>query len=431
MMSVSRFALAAALALGASAVLSPAPADAQRAPRGQQATRARPPQIQMQGRTLNISAQERTALVALDAAVTGTDAAAQDAALAAARPVVQSADARYAFARYEMRVAIARRDNVMLSRAVDMAIESGMATPEELPTFLSSQATLAAQAGDNAKAERALARLAQLRPGDVDTQIQLAQLRVNQGRVGEGLRTLQAAIAARQQSGQPAPESWHRFGTATAFASRDPAVRAQAVTFARGMVTAYPTPVNWRDALSILREVNNYDAATQLDVWRLMLAAGALAGERDYFDFANTLNSGGYPAEAKAVLDAGVSRRMVDASRSPFRELLQTASGRIAADRADLPNAQRSALAAATGTPALRTADAFLGHARYPEAIALYQAALQKGGVDANVVNTRLGIAYALSNQRAQAEAAFRAVTGPRAEVAAFWMLWLSQRPAG
>jgi hypothetical protein len=161
-----------------------------------------------------------------------------------------------------------------------------------------------------------------------------------------------------------------------------------------------------------------------------MLASGSLAGERDYFDFANALNQGGYPAEAKAVLDAGISRRMVDGARSPFRELLQTANARLAADRADLPNSQRSALAAATGTPALRTGDAFLGHARYPEAIALYQAALQKGGVDANIVNTRLGIAYALSGQRPLAETAFRAVTGPRAEVAAFWLLWLSQRPA-
>ncbi|MEA3017142.1 MAG: hypothetical protein QOI38_1864, partial [Sphingomonadales bacterium] len=111
----------------------------------------------------------------------------------------------------------------------------------------------------------------------------------------------------------------------------------------------------------------------------------------------------------------------------PFRELLAAANGRIPADRADLPASQRTALAAATGTSALRTGDAFLGYARYPEAIALYQAALQKGGVDANLVNTRLGIAYALSGQRQLAETTFRAVTGPRADLAAFWMLWLQQ----
>lgn len=427
MMSVSRFALGAALALGGSAVLVTTAAEAQTAPRGRQ---TRPQTVQAQGRTLSLTAAERTALVPLDAAARGTDRAAQDAALAAAQAVVRSPDARYAFARYQMAIAIQRSDNAMLSRSVDMAIDSGVAPAEELPTYLSSQAQLATEARDFPKAERALARLSELRPGDVETQIALARLRISQGNVANGLQTIQRAIAARQAAGQPAPESWHRFALATAHGSRDAAVRAQIVPLATGLVRAFPTGVNWRDALLIYREVTTPDAQTNLDVYRLMLQAGALSGERDYYDFANALNQGGYPAEAKAVLDAGIARRMVDAGRSPFRELLATANGRLPADRSDLPNSQRAALAAATGTPALRTGDAFLGYARYPEAIALYQAALQKGGVDANVVNTRLGIAYALSNQRPLAEAAFRAVTGPRAQLAAFWLLWLQQRPA-
>lgn len=431
MMSISRLAIAATLALGASPVLFTDVAEAQKAPRGR-GTQQQQPQApaQPQGPQLNLSAQERTVLIPLEVAARGTDRTAQDAALAAAQPVVRGPGARYAFARYQMVIALQRNDNAMLARAVDMAIESGVAPATELPAYLTSQAELALEARDNAKAERALTRLAELRPGDVNLQARLAQVRINQGRVVEGLRALQAAIQARSATGEPAPVDWYRFGLARAFDSREPAVRAQAMTFARGLVTAHPSPSHWRDALVIYRETSQLDSQMQLDLSRLMLAAGALAGERDYYDFANTLNQGGYPAEAKAVLDAGISRRMVDPARSPFRELLSTANGRIPADRADLPNAQRTALAAATGTPALRTADAFFGYGRYPEAIALYQAALQKGGVDANVVNTRLGIAYALSGQRAQAEAAFRAVTGPRAELAAMWLLWLQQRGA-
>ncbi|HEX8217134.1 MAG TPA: hypothetical protein VF577_06695, partial [Allosphingosinicella sp.] len=191
MMSVSRFALGAALALGASAVISISAAEAQRAPRGNQ--RPAQPQVQAQGRTLSLTAAERTALVPLDAAARGTDRAAQDAALAAARAVVRTPDARYAFARYQMQIAIQRNDNALLSQSVDMAIDSGVAPPEELPTYLNSQIEMALAARDNAKAERALTRLGQLRPGDVDVQARLAQLRVNQGRVAEGLRALQAA----------------------------------------------------------------------------------------------------------------------------------------------------------------------------------------------------------------------------------------------
>jgi hypothetical protein len=92
-----------------------------------------------------------------------------------------------------------------------------------------------------------------------------------------------------------------------------------------------------------------------------------------------------------------------------------------------MPAAIAAANASATGTPALRTADALFGYGRYTDAIPLYRAALTKGGVDSNLVNLRLGMALALANQRAEAETAFRAVTGPRAEIANYWMAFLNQ----
>jgi hypothetical protein len=53
---------------------------------------------------------------------------------------------------------------------------------------------------------------------------------------------------------------------------------------------------------------------------------------------------------------------------------------------------------------------------------------MQKGNVDANLANSHLGMAYALAGQKAEAEAAFKAVTGPRTDLAAYWLLWLSQQ---
>jgi hypothetical protein len=77
---------------------------------------------------------------------------------------------------------------------------------------------------------------------------------------------------------------------------------------------------------------------------------------------------------------------------------------------------------------ALRIAEGYFGHGDHAKAAELYRLALQKGGVDANLVNTRLGIALAMSGRRPEAEAAFKAVTGARAGLASYWMLWLSQR---
>jgi tetratricopeptide (TPR) repeat protein len=426
-MKVSRIALGAALALGGSAVLLTSAADAQRnRNRANQAQQPAAP-AQPQGRQLTLSREERAVLVPLQAAVTNPDRAVQDAALAAARAVVRGVDARYAFARYQMAIAIQRNDNAMLSAAVDQAIETNGGTPEETVAYLNSQAQFATDARDFAKAERALNRLVQLRPDDPDLLVRVGQLRANQGRTLEGLQSVERAIAARTAAGQAAPESWHRYALRLAYDSRDAQLRSRANPLARGLVAAYPTATNWRDALLILRETSQLDTQAEVDVLRLSRAAGALAGERDYFELANTLNQGGYPGEAKAVIEDGIRRNQITASNPTFRDLLTVATRRSVEDQRELPTAIAAANAAATGTPALRTADALLGYGRYTDAIPLYRAALTKGGVDPNIVNLRLGMALALANQRAEAEAALRAVTGPRAEIANYWLAFLNQ----
>jgi hypothetical protein len=54
----------------------------------------------------------------------------------------------------------------------------------------------------------------------------------------------------------------------------------------------------------------------------------------------------------------------------------------------------------------------------------MYRIALQKGG-DPAVVNTRLGIALARAGQKAEADAAFKAVpAGTRGQLAQLWMAW-------
>ena len=112
------------------------------------------------------------------------------------------------------------------------------------------------------------------------------------------------------------------------------------------------------------------------------------------------------------------------------RARLNEANQRAASDHSSLAGERSSALAGSNGGAALRVGDAFYSYGDYPQAAELYRAALQKGGQDANLVNIRLGAALAMAGQRAEAEAAFRSVTGPRAELAQLWLVWLSGRHA-
>ena len=139
-------------------------------------------------------------------------------------------------------------------------------------------------------------------------------------------------------------------------------------------------------------------------------------------------NDGAVFGEVKAVLEEGLGRNLITSQR---RLCPRAAHASQPADRRGPRiaggGAPRAPWPATTARALLRLADAYYGYGEYAEAAELYRAALQKGA-DANIVNTRLGAALAMAGQRAEAEAAFRAVTGPRAELANFWLLWLSSR---
>lgn len=392
-------------------------------------------------RALDLSRDERGAIGALQAAAAGHDRAAQDSALAAARAAARGAGARYAVAHYQHEIARARGDAAMQTQAVDALVESGLATSAELPALLAHQAGRAYSAGEMQRTDRLLARIIELQPSNPVALADYAQFksRVNsRGQYAiadrtEAVALFRRAIAASEAAGRPAPQAWHLRGLATAYDATRPPVGAtalapQAIALARGLVGAYPSPANWRDALITYRDLTPADPALDLDVRRLLRAASALAGERDYMETAEALNRAGQIGEAKAVLDEGVSRGMLEAAKPAVAQLIAAVNRRLAADRAGL--ARLRAGAQAGGASARSAGDAHFGYGQYAEAAELYRLALLPVGEDANLVNLRLGAALALAGRRPEAEAALRAVTGPRADLAGFWLTWLARRPA-
>lgn len=393
-------------------------------------------------RALTVSVQERAALQALETAAAGMDRAAQDAALAAARTAARSAEARYALAYYQLRIGQARGDPQMTAQAVDALASSSVTPASDMPGLLLNQAARAWFAGEEQRADRLLTRAVELSPNDAVVVADLAQMKARFAgalRMGnreqeavamyrQAVTLLQRAIALQGAAGQAAPESWYQRALALAVEGR---LQAESVAVARTLVAAYPSAINWRDALLVYRQAQTPDPALDLDIRRLMRAAQALSGERDYIEFAEALGRANLFGEVKAVLDEGVARGMLDANEAIVRQLSTANNRRITADRAGLARLRSQALSpAGTGAQARAAGDAHFGYGQHAEAAELYQAALQKGGEDPNLVGTRLGAALALAGRRAEAEAAFRAVTGPRADLAAFWLAWLARRPA-
>jgi hypothetical protein len=398
---------------------------------------------QQPARALTLSREERGAIAALETAAAGPDRAAQDNALAAARAAARGADARYAVAHYQLDIGRARGDRQMFTAAVDALVDSGLAPPDELATLLANQVSRAYSGGDMVRTERLLARIIEIQPNNVEALADYGQFksRTNNRATAAADRTLAVslfarALAANQAAGRASSESLQRRALAVAYDGTRPpfglaALAPQAIAFARALVAAYPSPVNWRDSLLIYRDLAGGDPALDLDIRRLQRATQSLAGERDYLDYAQTLDRAGFPGEAKAAFDEGVARGMLDSAKPAVAQAAAAISRRAAADRPALArlHAQGSA-PAATAQQARAAADAHFAHGQYAEAATLYQAALLKGGEDANLVNSRLGASLALAGRRPEAEVALRAVTGPRADLAGFWLVWLARRPA-
>jgi tetratricopeptide (TPR) repeat protein len=429
-MKMLKAALAATAMIGGPAALTAA-AQAQYGPAAPQTTPSAPaPQAQDPAapaapvRPYNLSRAERTAFQPAIVAVTAGDWATAQTALTAAAETARGADAKYLVGQIRLQIGIGTNNSQVQAQGIDEMIASGGARPNELPALYENQLDFATAAGDTAKAQRAQAQLDALNPNDPNRFVRQARIRAGANDSPGAIAAYQQAIQATQAAGQPIPVDWRQQIAGLAYRARLP----QTVGYMRDWLVAAPTPALWHDTLAIYAELANPAGGLKLDIYRLMRAAGAMTSERDYIQLGEAAQEVRAFGEVKAVLDEGLARNLIATNAGFARERLAVVNRRIAEDRTSLPGERTAALAGSDGIPALRLGDSYYGYGEYGPAIDLYRAALQKGGPDANLVNTRLGAALALAGRRAEAEAAFRAVTGPRAELAQFWLLWLSTR---
>ncbi len=383
------------------------------------------PAVAPGARVFNFSKAARPLLATLQKAVIAKDAAGYAAALAPAQAAATTPDDKYTVAQLQLKYALDTQNTAGQMAAIDALIQSGGALPTELPALYSNLAAMAINAKDNAKASYAYERLLELNPNDPTAIVNLSEIRNRQGRKAEGVQLLDRAIAAKQASGQVVDENWYKRAVGL---STDAKLTPQALKSTRDWIGAYPTQQNWRDGLSNYRYLTQLDTPAELDRLRLMRAAGALQGERSYLEYAEVAFAAGLPGESQAVLQEGIRARIVDANKPAYKDLLQRSNVSAAKDKPTLGASEAKASASATGKLSQNLADAYLSYGDYAKAATLYRAAMTKGGVDANLVNTRLGIALAMSGDKAGASTAFSAVTGPRQDLARFWTLWVSKR---
>ena len=374
-------------------------------------------------RQFQLTQAECAGLQPLLNAVTAQDWAGARAAIPAAQAAASSADARYLVGQGMLHIGVNTNDTAMQSQAVDALIASGGAQQSEMRALYENQLRFATQAGDTAKAQQAQARLnAMMDPNDPSRFARQADARVQARDFAGAVPLYQQAIQAVRAANQPVPAVLLRNLAAAAFQARD----ANTLRYFRDWLTAEPSPNSWHDTLAILAE-QGANTGMKLDIYRLMRGAGAMLAERDFIQYAEAANEVRAYEEVVAVLQEGLSRNLITSNATYARERMAHANGLIGRLREVYAQDRRDALSGSDAQRAILVGDRHYGAGEYAQAAELYRAALQKGA-DANTANMRIGAALAQAGQRAEAEAALRAVTGPRAELAQLWLLWLSSR---
>jgi len=408
---VSTLALAAALAAGGLAV---APASA--APKKEAAPAAAAPAA----RKYNLSPEARKPLTDLQNAVTKKDDAAYAAALAAAQAVAKTTDDKYILAKLALQHADQANDAAARIAGYQAVLASGGADAAEVQLINHNIAILAAQAGNWALVETMLTPMLQANPNDVDSNINLARAKLELKKTAEALPLLQRAIQLTEAAGQPVPEAWYRNALGIAYQTHNDAAVAQ---MNAALLAHYATPDNFKNAIAIYRSSGRMPANSDLDILRLTRASG-VAARNDYVALANTADQLALPGEVKSVIDEGRSKGVLNASDAS--QIYNANVGKLNADRSALAGDEAKARAGGTGRLAMNVGNAYFGYGDYAKAAEMYRLAAQRGDVEATLANLRLGEALAMAGDKAGAAAAFKSVTGPRADIAALWSTWLA-----
>lgn len=372
------------------------------------------------GRKVELSKDARKAIVELQAAVTAKDAASIPAKLAAAQQVAKTNDDKYVIAVYQTKAATDAGDLAAIRAGIDALRASGGAEPAVLIARYNDLGKRYYDAKQMDLSAGAFEQTLTVDANNSDALKMLASVRESQNRGVEAVGLMVKSIAAAKASGIKPKDSDYKFAARIAYDSKSPA----AAEITRDWLTDYPSPSNWRDSLRIYHDVNGLEGDSRIDVMRLARAANALSSDNDYFSYISALITRGYLNEAKAVLDEGIAKKVVDANKSLFKQF----APRLAKipPRAIIDSAAKKAVGGGSARDAMDAGDTLYGIGAFAEAAPLFKVAAAKGGADANRANLRYGMALARAGDKAGATAALNAVTGAEANLAKYWLIWLA-----
>jgi tetratricopeptide (TPR) repeat protein len=371
--------------------------------------------------TIKASPQAAKAIGELQTAVNAKDAANIPAKLAAAQAAAKTKADNYWIARLQLKAAVDSNDYAAAQAAIDAINATGLMPPSQMVSLYAGLGGSAFNAKQYAVAASAFGHVVAIDPNNLEATVDLARSRAAAGQGAEAVTALQHAIQLQSAGGKKPDEKLLKQAVGIAYNAKLPS----ALDFSREWVTNYPSPQSWHDTIAIYRNLSHQDDESTLELLRLMQAAGALRSAGDYSLFAQAAEQQRNFNEAQAVLDAGIAANAINPTDAQVKDLIADVKARQKPTAADLNEAVTMS---PSGINLLRIGDAFYAMGNYSKAAEIYRQTMGKAGVDTDVANLHLGMALARAGDKAGAAAAFKAVSGQRADIAKLWMIYLQQQ---
>lgn len=334
---------------------------------------------------------------------------------------------RYVVATMQLDVANRTFNQAQQIAAINALIENPLVGESQRADLFYHRGRLAFHAQDANAAHDMLQAAVERGSANPRTYIALASLKSQRGDNAGALAMIERAVELQTAAAAPIPEAWYRRAMHIGQQLGDP---ARVTQMSQALLMVDPDPANWRDALTLYRSGMSPDEAATIDLWRLQSAAGALAGERDYLNYARAASSVNALAEIERLVQAGRTSGMLDGGNGEINALDRGTTRAAQALRNAIGGRASSAANSSTGVSAMSVADDYMTLGEYALAVPLYRTAIEKGGVDNDLANLRLGMALALTGDVSGAQTALAAVTGDRGWLARFWSIYANNRPA-
>ncbi|HET7086481.1 MAG TPA: hypothetical protein VFI23_17060 [Rhizomicrobium sp.] len=183
-------------------------------------------------------------------------------------------------------------------------------------------------------------------------------------------------------------------------------------------------PEYWGGLLKLGERSRGLNDHNTMDINRLrLMMAPSLMTKDDYVSLGQFLIQFQCGAEAQAALEKGVAAKLLTDDRS--MRLLANAKATAAANQGDRAKKLAAANAAPQGDDLVSIGEQMIGEGKAKDAIAMIQNGLKKPLKDPANGQIRLGQAYLVAGQKADAQAAFAKVKTPEkdAMVAHLWLL--------